>query len=229
MAGAKPARRLKVVSTPGSRATLVYRGELGKWWQNSDIAKKLQLSDGQIGQLDQTFYDHKVKLIDYGADMEKQDLKLQTLLDADVPNEGQVEAQVNQVLEARGKLEREFTMMNLDLRKVLSLDQWRQLKSIRGQGGDRRGRPGLLPQSSAARRRARFSTQPDGTFRCPLLPCLPRMTCTENSRPSTAARGMLLSNTGGVFFVLNFHAKPPLRGNHDEIWRHHFPRLQLRP
>ncbi len=33
--------------------------------------------------------------------MEKQDLKLQTLLDADVPNEGQVEAQVDQVL-ARG-------------------------------------------------------------------------------------------------------------------------------
>ena len=85
-----------------------YRGELGKWWQNSDIAKKLQLSDGQIGQLDQTFYDHKVKLIDYGAEMEKQDLKLQTLLDADVPNEGQVEAQVDQVLAARGKLEREY-------------------------------------------------------------------------------------------------------------------------
>ena len=82
-----------------------------------------------------------MKLIDYGAEMEKQDLKLQTLLDADVPNEGQVEAQVDQVLAARGKLEREFTMMNLDLRKVLSLDQWRQLKSIRGQsggpGGDR--------------------------------------------------------------------------------------------
>jgi len=110
-----------------------YHGELGKWWQNSDIAKKLQLSDGQIGQLDQTFYDHKVKLIDYGAEMEKQDLKLQALLDADVPNEGQVEAQVDQVLGARGKLEREYTLMNLDLRKVLSLDQWRQLKSIRGQ------------------------------------------------------------------------------------------------
>ena len=26
-------------------------------------------------------------------------------------------------------------MMNLDLRKVLSLDQWRQLKTIRGQSG----------------------------------------------------------------------------------------------
>ena len=111
-----------------------YHRELGKWWQNSDIVKKLQLSDGQINQLDQTFYDHKLKLIDYGADMEKQDLKLQTLLDADVPNEGQVESQVDQVLAARGKLEREYTMMNLDLRKVLSLEQWRQLKSVRGPG-----------------------------------------------------------------------------------------------
>src|SRR5207253_5025553 len=118
---------------PGAKMTVVFRGELGKWWQNSEIAKKLQLNDGQISQLDQTFYDHKVKLIDYGAEMEKQDLKLQTLLDADVPNEGQVEAQVDQVLAARGKLEREFTLMNLDLRKVLALDQWRQLKSIRGQ------------------------------------------------------------------------------------------------
>ena len=114
---------------------MVYHRELGKWWQNSEIAKKLQLSEDQIGQLDQTFYNHKIKLIDYGAEMEKQDLKLQSLLDADVPSEGQVEAQVDQVLAARGKLEREFTLMNLNLRKVLSLDQWRQLKSIRGQSG----------------------------------------------------------------------------------------------
>ena len=114
---------------------VVYRGELGKWWQNADIAKKLQLNEGQITQLDQIFYDHKLKLIDFGADMEKQDLKLQTLLDADVPNEGQVESQVDQVLSARGKLEREYTMMSLDLRKVLSLDQWRQLKTIREERG----------------------------------------------------------------------------------------------
>ncbi len=120
---------------PDAKMTVVFRGELGKWWQNSEIAKKLQLNDGQISQLDQIFYEHKLKLIDYGAEMEKQDLKLQTLLDADVSNDGQVEAQVDQVLAARGKLEREFTFMNLDLRKVLSLDQWRQLKSVRGEGG----------------------------------------------------------------------------------------------
>jgi len=124
-----------VGATAGRRVNLIYRGEMGKWWQNSDVAKKLQLSEGQITQLDQTFLEHRMKLIDYGAEMEKQDLKLQTLLDADVPNEGQIESQVDQVLGARGKLEREYTMMNLDLRKVLSLEQWRQLKSIRGDRG----------------------------------------------------------------------------------------------
>src|SRR5262249_11958032 len=97
--------------------------------------KKLQLTDAQVNQLDQIFFDHRMKLIDYGADMEKQDLKLQTLLDADVPDEGQISTQVDQVLDARGRLEREFTTMNLDLRKVLSLPQWRQLKSIRGSAG----------------------------------------------------------------------------------------------
>jgi Spy/CpxP family protein refolding chaperone len=118
-----------------SKQVFVYHGELGKWWQNADIVKKLQLSDAQISQLDVIFVDHRMRLIDYGADMEKQDLKLQTMLDADVPNEGQISGQVDQVLDARGKLEREFTTMNLDLRKVLSLPQWRQLKSIRGDTG----------------------------------------------------------------------------------------------
>jgi Spy/CpxP family protein refolding chaperone len=111
------------------------RGEMGKWWREPEISKKLQLSEGQIAQLDQIFYDHRVKLIDHGAEMEKQDLKLQSLLDADQPNEGEIGSQVDLVLAARGKLEREYTFMNLDLRKVLSLDQWRQLKSIRGERG----------------------------------------------------------------------------------------------
>jgi Spy/CpxP family protein refolding chaperone len=108
---------------------------MGKWWKNPDTAKQLQLTDGQVAQLDQKFVEHRLKLIDYSAEMQKQDLKLQTLLDADSPNETQVGAQVDQVLAARGKLEREFTMMNLDLRKVLSLEQWKKLKSIRGERG----------------------------------------------------------------------------------------------
>jgi Spy/CpxP family protein refolding chaperone len=128
-----PAQNQVFVREGGGKVMI--HSEMGKWWKDSNIAKKLQLTEGQITQLDQTFFDHKMKLVDYGAEMEKEDLKLQNLLDADVPNEGQVGTQVDQVLTARGKLEREYTMMNLDLRKVLYVEQWRQLKSIREQRG----------------------------------------------------------------------------------------------
>ena len=120
---------------PGKGHVMMFKREMGKWWQNPDVVSKLSLSDSQVSQLNQVFYNHKMKLIDYGAEMEKQDLKLQNLLDADQPDEGQVGSQVDQVLAARGKLEREFTMMNLNLRKVLTLDQWRQLKAVRGDAG----------------------------------------------------------------------------------------------
>ena len=123
------------VMGPKFQKRIVVRREMGRWWKDAETAKKLQLNDGQISQLDQIFYEHRLKLIDYGAAMEKEDLKLQNLLDADVPDEGQISSQVDQVLSARGKLEREYTMMSLDLRKVLSLDQWRQLKTIREERG----------------------------------------------------------------------------------------------
>src|SRR2546426_9688492 len=87
---------------PGAKMTVVFRGQLGKWWQNSGIAKRLQLNDGQISQLDQIFYEHKLKLIDYAAGMEKQDLKLQTLLDADEPNDGQFKPKGDQGLPRPG-------------------------------------------------------------------------------------------------------------------------------
>ena len=118
------------VTGPKFQKRIVVRREMGRWSKDPETAKKLQLNDGQISQLDQIFYEHRLKLIDYGAAMEKEDLKLENLLDADVPNEGQISSQVDQVLSARGKLEREYTMMSLDLRKVLSLDQWRQVDAL---------------------------------------------------------------------------------------------------
>jgi Spy/CpxP family protein refolding chaperone len=109
--------------------------EMGEWWKNSDTAKKMQLSDSQIAQLEQICSDHRTKFVSYGTEMGKQDLKLQKLLDADVPNEDLVRTQVDHVLAARGRLEREFTMMSLDLRKVLSVEQWRQLRTIHQEMG----------------------------------------------------------------------------------------------
>lgn len=123
---------------PGPPRRMMMHTEMGQWWKDSDVAKKLQLSDAQISKLDSTFLDHKLKLIDDGAAMQKEDLKLQALLDQDSPDEAQVQAQVDKELAAKGALEREYTMMNLDLRKVLTVAQWHQLKAIRQEREPRR-------------------------------------------------------------------------------------------
>ena len=117
---------------PGDRHIMMFKRELGAWWKNSDVAQKLNLTDSQIKQLEDTFYQHRLKLVDIGAEMQKADMKLQNMLDADTVDESAVNAQVDQVLAARGKMEREFTNMNLNFRKILTPDQWKQLRSIQG-------------------------------------------------------------------------------------------------
>jgi len=56
------------------------------------------------------------------------------LMAADQPDEGQVSSQVDQVMEARGEMEREFTMMNINLRKVF---RWTSApaEGVRGDAG----------------------------------------------------------------------------------------------
>lgn len=103
---------------------------LGAWWKNSDIVKEVGITDSQATQIAQTFMEHKLKLIDLRAELEKQEVQLQPLIDADQPDEAQVSTQLDQVLAARGRLEKESAMMMLSIRRVLNVDQWKKLQSV---------------------------------------------------------------------------------------------------
>ena len=85
--------------------------------------------------------------------MEKQELRLQPLLDSDQPDQGRVGAQIDLITAARGKLEKENAMMMLDIRRQLSVEQWKKLEALEPggegnrngpprRGNDRRGGPG---------------------------------------------------------------------------------------
>jgi Spy/CpxP family protein refolding chaperone len=105
---------------------------VGAWWKNSEIVSKLKLSEEQVKKISQTFLDHKLKLIDLQADLEKQELRLQPLLDVDQPDEGKVGAQIDLITSARGKLEKENALMMLAIRRWLSVEQWKKLQSLGG-------------------------------------------------------------------------------------------------
>jgi Spy/CpxP family protein refolding chaperone len=115
---------------PGGKRDAGMHHAMGAWWKNSEIASKLQLSDQQVQQLENTFYQHRLKLVDLRANIEKQDLVMQQLLDAPTPNDAAIMAQVDQRSAARNQLDREFTQMTLDFRKILTPDQWKQLRAL---------------------------------------------------------------------------------------------------
>lgn len=128
--------------------------ELGKWWKDSKIVTELKLTPAQINQIEQSFFDHRLKLIDLRADLEREETKLQPLVDADQPDEAKVSAQIDLVLAARGRLEKAHTMMMLALRRSLSVEQWKKLEALKQERSFRW--TGATPMAPHAPRAPRF-------------------------------------------------------------------------
>jgi Spy/CpxP family protein refolding chaperone len=150
------------------------RGPGGTWWKDSELATKLKLTDQQKQQLEQTFLDYRLKLVDLHADVERQELKLQPLMDADQVNEAQVSTALDSLIAARGRLEKTNAMMNISMRKVLSIDQWKQLQSLRKERFNvmyhrEPGRPG----ERGTRIRIDGPGEGSGTFETPVPPPAP--------------------------------------------------------
>jgi protein CpxP len=125
----------------------------GPWWKDSEIVKRLQLSDAQASRIEQTYLDHRLRLVDLRADLEKEELRLAPLLDAEQPDEAKVIAQIDGITTARGKLEKENAIMLLAIRRVLTADQWKALQSLERERQTRRRppRPGPPPPGPAPR------------------------------------------------------------------------------
>ncbi len=101
----------------------------GKWWKNSELVKKLGLNEAQVQQIEKTFQDHRMQLIDLRAALEKQELTMQPLVDAERPDEAKVTAQIDKVAQARADLEKSNAKMLLAIRRILTVEQWKQLQA----------------------------------------------------------------------------------------------------
>jgi len=118
---------------------------MGRWWKNSELMKKLGITDSQVQQIEKTFQDHRAQFIDLNAALQKQELALEPLIEADRPDEAQVTAQIDRVAQARANLEKSHAQMLLGIRRVLTVEQWKQLRAQGGpgpMGGPRMHGPG---------------------------------------------------------------------------------------
>lgn len=105
--------------------------DLGRWWRNSEIAGTLGVTAPQLQKIEQIFADHRLKLIDLNADLQREEVKLEPLVAADQPDETQVGAAIDRVTAARGRLEKANALMMLAIRRVLTVEQWRKLESLK--------------------------------------------------------------------------------------------------
>lgn len=101
----------------------------GKFWTNTALAQKIGLTDAQTKQMDKIFQDTRLKLIDQVAAVQKAQVEMEPMLQADQPNESQVLAQIDKIAQARAELEKTNARMMLGIRQVMSVDQWNQLKT----------------------------------------------------------------------------------------------------
>lgn len=120
---------------------LLPRSVLNQWWKSAEIARDLKLTDAQVAQLDQMSTEQRLRLIDLRAGVEKQETLLLPLVDVDRPDDAMVAAQLDQVLSARGRLEKTQALMLLVVRRVLSVEQWRRLRVLHEGAMSPPGRP----------------------------------------------------------------------------------------
>jgi Spy/CpxP family protein refolding chaperone len=106
-----------------------YGVKSGKWWTSPDMAQKLSLTDDQKRKMDDIFQQHRLKLIDLQASLEKEEISLEPLVGADQPDDAKVFAQIDRVAQARAELEKANSRMLWQVRRVLTPDQWKQLQT----------------------------------------------------------------------------------------------------
>jgi Spy/CpxP family protein refolding chaperone len=103
----------------------------GRWWTRPEEIERLGLSPDQRKNLNDILQRHRLKLIDLDAALQREEVILEPLVNADQPDDAKVFAQVDRVAQARAELEKANSRMLWQVRRVLTPDQWKLLQAPR--------------------------------------------------------------------------------------------------
>jgi Spy/CpxP family protein refolding chaperone len=112
------------------------------------MIEKLGLTPEQQKKMDDAFLLSRLKLIDLNASLDKEEAVLEPLVSAERPDAEKIRAQIDRIAQARAELEKANSNMLLELRLLLTPEQWKRLHDgASGPGprakriGDARGGP----------------------------------------------------------------------------------------
>jgi Spy/CpxP family protein refolding chaperone len=131
-------RRLILVAllcSAAAAAQLLPDWLMGSWWKSQSVIERLKLTPEQQKKIDDVFQRYRVRLIDHTAALEREEVILEQLMDGEPLDAAKVRPEIDKVADARAQVEKTNASMLLDMRLLLTNEQWVELKSRPGRGG----------------------------------------------------------------------------------------------
>ena len=105
----------------------------GKWWKRPRIVQALGLTPQQTSELEKIFAKSRPKLIDLKADLEKKQFAYQQAMGAEKVDRKDVESKIEAREQARARLQTELSLMELDMKQVLTPEQREKAQELRAE------------------------------------------------------------------------------------------------
>ncbi len=123
----------------------------GKWWERPEVASKLALTQAEKDKLDTMYLQHQQQMIDLHSQVKKERLELEQLLDSSKFNATACMDRFSKVQEAQSNLATERFRFLVQVREMLGLERFQQLKAevrqsrMKRKGGKRHPAKGHMP------------------------------------------------------------------------------------
>ncbi len=108
----------------------VFAGGMGKWWKNTEIVNKLQLTSQQVQSIEQIFNLHKGKLGEKKRSLLIKDKELNQKLKDPEADRGEINELAEEVDLLKLQLRKIHRIMQLEIREVLTPEQRKILYNI---------------------------------------------------------------------------------------------------
>lgn len=116
------------------------------WW-DSEVSRQINLSDAQIRQIRMTQKEFRPRMMELRDTVNKAETEVDAAFNEDPVDQAKANDAIDRLATARGELTKAVSQLDLKLRMVLTMQQWKDLQAIQrrpwpgGPGGGRRGPP----------------------------------------------------------------------------------------
>jgi Spy/CpxP family protein refolding chaperone len=106
----------------------------GRWWHSQQVVNQLQLSPGEIQQLERSYEASRLKMIRLKSQVETEQFKLQTMVEKRNMDDSAIKAQHRSLEQARSQLADERFAFFVQVRQIIGPERFQRLLDMAPKG-----------------------------------------------------------------------------------------------